>query len=154
VLKSDKDNDLIINKSEASTLALRIRVQLQEYGVEFDSEKFERAVGKEPSIPGVIAIVQRLLQPNKEIDVHDESEHNEELETEDDALFDMFYVAEVDLKKSVVGGKCNYEEGSDSDNNCPMLSRRVSLFTCDKARPSRRTSLLSCINESPRLCGG
>jgi len=33
VIKSDSDNDQIIDKSEAKTLALRIRIQLQEYGV-------------------------------------------------------------------------------------------------------------------------
>merc|ERR1712071_427759 len=59
VVKSDKDNDQQIDRSEAKTLALRIRLSLQEYGVVFDSEKFLKAIGDHATVQGVIAIVQR-----------------------------------------------------------------------------------------------
>ena len=44
VMKSDRDNDNRIDRKEAKTLALRIRIALQEYGVDFDSEKVNVAV--------------------------------------------------------------------------------------------------------------
>ena len=44
VMKSDRDNDNYIDRKEAKTLALRIRLALQEYGVDFDSEKVNMAV--------------------------------------------------------------------------------------------------------------
>lgn len=60
-MRSDKDNDQKIDKQEAKQLALKIRLQLQEYDVDFDSDKFLKVIGKDPSVPGVISIVQKLL---------------------------------------------------------------------------------------------
>lgn len=44
VMKSDRNNDNRIDRNEAKTLALRIRIALQEYGVDFDSEKVNMVV--------------------------------------------------------------------------------------------------------------
>jgi len=140
VMKSDRDNDLTIDKSEAKTLALRIRLSLQEYGVEFDSEKFLKAIGSKPSVPSVIAIVQKLLPSNKEKKEEgnddgesDDSDSDEDSDEEDD-IYDMFYMAEDSVRGSVVGARSSYTGGCGA----------VSLMTCDKTRnkSARRKSQL------------
>ena len=128
VVKSDRDNDQQIDKTEAKTLALRIRLSLHEYGVEFDSEKFLKAIGDDPTVQSVIAIVQKLLPSPKGEDYDsDESES----EDEEDELYDMFYMAEDDAKMSTVGGR-------STTGNSPCGS--VSLMKCDKHQSSRRMS--------------
>lgn len=130
-------------------LALRIRLQLEEYGVEFDSAKFLRAVGNCPSIPCVLSIAQKLLHPMSGVEADDDSHDSEEDEDEsgDDDIFDMFYVAEEDLSKSVVWDGCKPKEGPhptfERRGPTTLCQRRVSLMTCDKPKPCRRASLLS-----------
>jgi len=53
VVKSDRNNDQSIDRVEAKILALQIRLALQEYGVEFISEKFVLAIRQNPSVSGV-----------------------------------------------------------------------------------------------------
>ena len=53
VVKSDKNNDQSIDRVEAKILALQIRLALQEYGVEFISEKFVLAIRQNPLVSGV-----------------------------------------------------------------------------------------------------
>lgn len=86
VVKSDKDNDQKIDKQEAKELALKIRLQLQEYDVDFDSQKFIKVIAKDPSVPGVIAIVQKLLpaeEKKNEVKV-DSSRNNADYMTDSD----------------------------------------------------------------------
>ena len=86
VVKRDKDNDQKIDKQEAKELALKIRLQLQEYDVDFDSQKFIKVIAKDPSVPGVIAIVQKLLpaeEKKKEAKV-DSSRKNTDYMTDSD----------------------------------------------------------------------
>ena len=95
VVKSDRDNDQTIDKTEAKTLALRIRLSLQEYGVDFDSDKFLKAIGSNPSVPGVIAIVQKLLPAEKRGEASDESSDSEaEDDDSEEDLYDMFYMTD------------------------------------------------------------
>ena len=82
VVMSDKNNDQRFCKVEAKTLALKIRLQLQEYGVEFDEVKFFNVMSVNPTITGVIAIVQKLIPSLQE------SKTSEEEKDDDD--FDMF----------------------------------------------------------------
>lgn len=123
VVKSDRDNDSTIDKKEAKTLALRIRLSLQEYGVVFDSEKFLKVIGDTPSVPSVIAIVQKLLPSGKkeveesDDDESDDSDSDEDSDEEDDE-YDMFYMAE------------------DDENG------RVSLLSCDKGKSKQRGSAI------------
>ena len=56
VVKSDKDNDESIDQSKAEILALKIRLQLQEYGIEFDTSKFYKVIGDNPTVASVITI--------------------------------------------------------------------------------------------------
>lgn len=101
-MKSDRDNDQTIDKNEAKTLALRIRLSLQEYGVEFDSDKFLKAIGDTPSVPSVIQIVQKLLPSEKKKRQHDDDEsYDSDYDSEDDSdsededeVYDMFYMSE------------------------------------------------------------
>ncbi|KAL7548014.1 hypothetical protein ACHAWF_011288 [Thalassiosira exigua] len=124
VVKSDKDNDQQIDRSEAKTLALRIRLSLQEYGVVFDSEKFLKAIGENATVQGVIAIVQKLLpseKPKKEThdgDSDSDSDFDSDSDSDDDSVFDMFYMADG-------------PEGGDGDHG-------LSLMKCDKHKKSHR----------------
>jgi Skp family chaperone for outer membrane proteins len=61
VIKSDISNDQKFCVVESKVLALKIRIQLQEYGVEFDEMKFYEALNKCPTVPRVVAIVQKLI---------------------------------------------------------------------------------------------
>lgn len=91
VVKSDRNNDQAIDRVEAKILALQIRLALQEYGVEFDSEKFMLAIRQNPSVSGVMAIAQRLLKG----DTGDQSNVPED----DDDLYDMFYTSDEVTEK-------------------------------------------------------
>lgn len=134
VVKSDRDNDQTIDKSEAKTLALRIRLSLQEYGVQFDSDKFLKAIGDNPSVPGVIAIVQKLLpKPETGDDESVDSDYDSDDEGDDsdeDDVYDMFYMDDDAARASCTEG------------GVPGSSGRLSLMTCDKKKPSRRSSLV------------
>ena len=92
VVKSDRNNDQSIDRVEAKILALQIRLALQEYGVEFDSEKFVSAIRQNPSVSGVMAIAQRLLKG----DTGDQSNIPED----DDDLYDMFYTSDEVTEKA------------------------------------------------------
>lgn len=101
VVDCDKDNDMRINKVEAKMLALKIRIQLQEYGVEFDEARFYRVLSVNPSVPRIISIVQKLCPHyiQQMVDLQNEpSTENvqDELEDVDDEaeqmkeVYDMF----------------------------------------------------------------
>lgn len=116
VVKSDKDNDQTIDRSEAKTLALRIRLSLQEYGVVFDTGKFLKAIGEDATVQGVIAIVQRLLpseKTEKEDDYDSEDSDYDSDSDEEDDLFDMFYMAD-DAADSAGGGSGEGQGGGVS----------------------------------------
>lgn len=133
VVKSDKDNDQTIDKSEAKTLALRIRLSLQEYGVQFDSDKFLKAIGNNPSVPGVIAIVQKLLPKPSGDDDDDETYDSDadSCDSEEDDIYDMFYMADDDVRTSV-GGAGTSMTGSGSGG--------LSLMTCDRKKSTASRS--------------
>lgn len=149
VVKSDRDNDQTIDRNEAKTLALRIRISLQEYGVEFNSDKFLKAIGSDATVQGVIAIVQKLLPSDKANDSDDESEDSDydsdaDSDDEEDDIYDMFYMAEeVDTPDD------------DAQRRVSLIppnagNGRVNLMTCDKK--SKRTSM--CQNISHKYRGG
>lgn len=126
VVKSDSDNDQTIDRQEAKTLALRIRLALQEYDVQFDSEKFLKAIGKNPSVPGVIAIVQKLLPAEKK-GVGGETSDSEEEGSDDDDMFDMFHMGAEDNRRGSV-----VSMGDDADD-----FGRTSLMKCDRKKCKR-----------------
>lgn len=131
VMKSDRDNDQSIDPKEAKTLALKIRLQLQEYDVEFDSEKFTNVIKKNPTIPGVIAVVQKLLPSGKTDATYEDNEPGDD---SDDDLYDMFYLNEEAERRattcSVAGARANHEERHKRMSLCPGgsgSSKRTSL---------------------------
>ncbi len=141
VVKSDKNNDQSIDRVEAKVLALRIRLALQEYGVEFDAEKFIMAIRRDPSITGVITIARKLL-------THDGGdEHDEE-----DEMFDMFYLPGDES----VSGRRSSLFGAPSVRT--LGGKQMSELTFDgsvtglvhhhgsmpRSSISRRTSIMSC----------
>jgi hypothetical protein len=118
ILKSDKDNDSTIDRFESKILALRIRLHLQEYGVEFDAAKFMIAIRKDPSVKGVMSLAMKLL------DHGDGGSDNEGEQTKnDDDIFDMFYLA-----------------SDDSDSRRSIFDRRQSDVSYNHSRMSTMSS--------------
>lgn len=87
VIKSDVNNDQKFCKVESKMLALKIRIQLQEYGVEFDEMKFYKVMNKCPTVPRVIAIVQKLIPGLSE---DDDSAAASDDDDEDNDTYNMF----------------------------------------------------------------
>lgn len=96
VLQCDLDRTSVINKREANILATRLFLSLDVYGIVFDEQKFHRAVGLSPSLPGVMKIVKRLLpDENDRLSSFYNSSHSDsedEDDESDDDVYDMFYV--------------------------------------------------------------
>mmetsp|Transcript_25726 Transcript_25726/g.46611 ORF Transcript_25726/g.46611 Transcript_25726/m.46611 type:complete len:370 (-) Transcript_25726:98-1207(-) len=139
VTRSDTNNDDSIDRSEAKTLALRIRISLQEYGVVFDTQKFLKAIGDEPTVTKVIGMIQKLFPAQKEKkDDDSDSDSDEDSDDDmDDEVYDMFYMAEEE------------EEGDAHRGSNPRASGigGVSLMTCDK-KSNRQSTRSSTIRRS------
>jgi len=91
VMSSDKNNDGKFCKVETKMLVLKISVQLQEYGVDFDEAKFYRVMSKDPSVAQTIKIVKRLVPglagEDESIGLEDEDDDI------DEDTYDMFHMA-------------------------------------------------------------
>jgi len=61
VMLSDKNNDGRFCKVETKMLVLKISLQLQEYGVEFDEAKFYRVMSVDPSVTRKVRVCVVLL---------------------------------------------------------------------------------------------
>jgi len=136
VVMSDKNNDGQFCKVETKMLILKISLQLQEYGVEFDEHKFYRAMRKDPSVTRTLAIVKRLIPSLNE----DESSEDSEVD-EDDDVFDMFHMR-PDSSFSTAGS------GSPRDRR---LSLSLSVRHMRKSHTSAAHSSLSSRMRSSSL---
>jgi hypothetical protein len=128
VVKSDRNNDQSIDRFEAKTLALQIRLTLQEYGVEFDCEKFLMAIRHNPSASGVMAIAQKLLKSGT-------GDQSEDSEDDDDFYEMMFYTSDEAAKNDrrvslVKGGSSKSGKFGTSD----MVSIRRMSEKCVSTR--------------------
>lgn len=124
VVSSDKDNDLKISKLESHMLALKIRVQLQEHGIDFNERMFLKVLGKDPSVSRVISIVQKLYVVRNNAD--DEESENEDFNAEEmEEIRGMFTWQNDDDPE-------NQESLMEPTNREKRLSRR-------KTRLSERT---------------
>ena len=125
---SDKNNDGRFCKVETKMLVLKISLQLQEYGVEFDEAKFYKVMSVDPTVTRTLTIVKRLVPSLN--DDEDSVSSGEDDDEENDA-YDMFHMTE--------GGM----GGSSFSSSMGGLSlegprRRLSLSI---DRPKKRTSL-------------
>lgn len=64
-------------------MALKIRIKLQEYGVDFDEQRFYHVMNVNPTIPRIIAIVQKLTPSIDSVD-GGRSTEDEEVGDEDE----------------------------------------------------------------------
>lgn len=141
VIASDRDGDNTISRREAKTLSLKIRLQLESYGVEFDSEKFLNIVGSNPTIAGVISIVQKLL-PN----ANDEDREANDDDDSDD--YDMFYIVEADdhasisvTSEDIIGAAMAF--GGDTPSVGKKGHRQSLIADPKKMGMTKRVSILS-----------
>lgn len=89
VITSDRNNDGVFCKVETKMLVLKISLQLQEYGVEFDEAKFYNIMSGNPSVTQTLSIVRRLIPPINELE--DDSDDSDDAECGD--AYDMFHMA-------------------------------------------------------------
>jgi len=102
VVTSDEDKDQRFHNVELKRLVLRIQVEMQAYGVEFDEEKFYKIMSKDPSVSETMQIVKNLIPPRIE---DGDSGIREEEEDGDEAAYDMFRMtSENSLLGSSVDG--------------------------------------------------
>jgi hypothetical protein len=132
VMMSDANNSGDFCKVELKMLVLKIRMQLSEYGVEFNEQKFYNLMIANPSVECALSILKRLI-PSKNEEENEDSEENENCNDEDDNnnendQYDMFYVIDRRSSLSSLG------EGPD---------RRVSLRLSNERKRSsvRKTQL-------------
>jgi len=126
VMLSDKNNDGRFCKVETKMLVLKISLQLQEYGVEFDEAKFYKVMSVDPTVTRTLTIVKRLVPSLN--DDEDSLSSGEDEDEENDA-YDMFHMTEGGM-----GGSLASSMGGLSIDG----PRRLSLSI---ERPKRRTSL-------------
>jgi hypothetical protein len=96
VMLSDANNSGDFCKVELKMLVLKMRLQLSEYGVEFNEQKFYKLMSVNPSVECALNIVMRLI-PSSSDEESDGSEEYEDCNDEDDNdndddPYDMFYV--------------------------------------------------------------
>lgn len=131
VMLSDKNNDGRFCKVETKMLVLKISLQLQEYGVEFDEAKFYKVMSVDPTVTRTLTIVKRLVPSLN--DDEDSVSSGEDDDEENDA-YDMFHMTEGGMG-SMGGGSLSSSMGGLSLDG---PRRRLSLSI---DRPKKRTSL-------------
>lgn len=128
VVDSDKDNDMRISKVESKMMALNIRTQLQEYGVEFDEQKFYKVLSVNPCVSRIISLVQKLV-PNLDLDSYSDTstDSEDERELEDiKAVAEMFSWSNEDYTVTSDGSK-SMRISLLSSNSISSSQRRRSL---------------------------
>ena len=95
---SDANNSGDFCKVELKMLVLKIRMQLSEYGVEFNEKKFYSLMSANPSVECALSIVKCLIPLNRDKESEDSEEYedcnDEDDHDNDDDLNDMFYMIE------------------------------------------------------------
>lgn len=143
VLKSDKNNNSTIDRFESKILALRIRLQLQEYGVEFDAAKFMIAIRKDPSATGVMNLAMKLLG---RVDGDGGSDDANEQTKDDGDIFDIFYLASDDSEC-----RTSLFDNDRCKSDVSSHARRMSTMSSNSSR-SRRFSINAKDTDMIRQC--
>ena len=125
-MMSDKNNDGRFSRVETKFLVLKLSMQLHEYGVSFDEEKFYRVMSVDPSVTRTLAIVRRLIPP---LDGYGDAFIDDDDDNDEDA-YDMFHM-----------------EDDSSFTSASLSSSLVAWLSTDE--PIRRLSL-SLSHESPK----
>ena len=72
VLSSDKNNSGDFSNLEIKIVALKVRMQLQEYGVEFDENKFYSLMNERPTVERAFEILNCLTAKEDDDPTNDE----------------------------------------------------------------------------------
>jgi len=136
VVRSYRNNDMTIDRVEAKLLALKISVKLEVYGIVFDEEKFLHAVSLKPSLHGIISIVKKLLPRENGEGAVEEFVCDED--SDDDDIYDMFYMSSEDQKRrgSVQAVRAEFQ-----------CTRRVSLCKNISGISRRKLSAINAPSE-------
>ncbi|KAL3801438.1 hypothetical protein ACHAW5_001799 [Stephanodiscus triporus] len=97
VMLSDRNNDGKFCKVELKMLTLKIRMQLSEYGVDFEEQKFYYLMSENPTVERAVHILKRLIPSNNDEECEDSEEYEDEDnedEDEDGDLYDIFFINE------------------------------------------------------------
>lgn len=73
ILRSDKNGDMMIDPSEREHLAMRLKIQLQPYGVNLDADLFQQVLDDDNDVGSILKFCANVLYPNvkKNIDQED-----------------------------------------------------------------------------------
>mmetsp|Transcript_31782 Transcript_31782/g.57527 ORF Transcript_31782/g.57527 Transcript_31782/m.57527 type:complete len:381 (+) Transcript_31782:25-1167(+) len=141
VMMSDKNNDGRFCRVETKMLVLKISLQLQEYGVEFDEGKFYKVMSVDPSVERAIKIVKRLIPALNEDGDSDDSDG----EDEDEDTYDMFHIAPNNSLSNV--GRRGSTEAEGPGKLSLSITKQAPV---PPRRKSRLSTLISPLEESPR----
>ncbi len=143
VIKSDVNNDQKFCKVESKMLALKIRIQLQEYGVEFDEMKFYKVMNANPTLSRVIAIVQKLIP---DVVVGDDESVTSSGNDDDEDDYDMFRLTS-DRSLMMTGSLYDVPESRRASSVLTMSPSRTSFSW----RESIGTETMSGMNGSRQM---
>ncbi|KAL7542326.1 hypothetical protein ACHAXR_013309 [Thalassiosira sp. AJA248-18] len=144
VMMSDVNNDGRFCKVETKMLCLKISLQLQEYGVEFDEGKFYRVMSGDPSVAKTISIVKRLIPSLNE---NEDDSIQSEGEDEDDDTWNMF---QMSSQVSGLSG-CSDYGGSEEGGGGSPRGRSLSIVKQKTFRYSlSRRTLDTLVRDSYR----
>ena len=133
-MMSDKNNDGRFSKVETKFMVLKLSLQLGEYGVKFDEEKFYRVMAMDPSVAQTLTVVKRLIPSLNEDD--EDYMSKDESESGDEDTYDMFHIV---------------DDGGSIASASLSGSLSTGLLSIDTAP---RTISLSLTQESPKAKRG
>ncbi|KAL7548786.1 hypothetical protein ACHAWF_012044 [Thalassiosira exigua] len=123
VMLSDTDNNGMFSKVETKMLVLKISLALQEYGVEFEEDKFYHVMQHDPSVVGTLDTLKGLVPSMTSFEDDDSNDSNEEGQD-----LDMFHIGHESIIGKSAGGQLMPTVPSSGGQPMPTVpSRRLSL---------------------------
>ncbi|KAL7503287.1 hypothetical protein ACHAXN_001089 [Cyclotella atomus] len=128
ILRSDKDDNMKIDLEESRVLALRLKVQLQPHGIDLDSNKFQRMIREDNSIPNILKFCGEVLFPEvtargDDPSIDSQYEDDSYLDEDDEYNYDPVFEKHVATHGSKPASLSDY---------CKTLSRMTTRELDDK----------------------
>lgn len=142
ILQSDQDGNMNINLKEVRMLTLRIKLSLEQRGIDLDEKAFMALVKKDNDISHVLKVVGAIMFEDESIDDQDFGEYVEDALQSSERQSEM--VGSMMLASSAFNRMRKLATGSSGeieDNETPMftLQERFTQGSVDVARGTRVT---------------
>ena len=145
VIRSDNNNDMAINLKELKALSLRIRLSLQEKGIDLDEESFQSMVRLDPDISTVLKVVGAIMFEEESIDGKNLDEYADlarrEVERQNELTGSLFAAgsALARLRKIATTYASAESRGEEVEATIFTLQERYTQGSVDVARGTRVT---------------